>query len=218
MLIWVTVAGYTFHDVPSASNIDGHLILWVPAAAASLLLMSMASRPRTAAPSKATVSASDSRWNVGRRYWILCAALPVFLLCLTELSLGMQDGPLEGMGRKRFGPDAYWRRVERLFGEWNAVGKTGSADAPIVRTTELPVASVTFDENRGVTVTLPSGEAVDTHRWYISNPNVWIRWHGRLENHPDAGEALVQFRDDGLLIAWPANAHGAGFVYFEREE
>ena len=69
----------------------------------------------------AKVPPTDTRWNVGVKYGLVWASVPVFLLCITGLSLAMQDGPAAG-ARKRFGPDAYWREALRVVGQWEVIG------------------------------------------------------------------------------------------------
>ncbi len=50
----------------------------------------------------------DPAWELGRRYWLLWACVPVLLLALTVGAMAIQQAP-HVKGRLRFGPDAYWR-------------------------------------------------------------------------------------------------------------
>jgi hypothetical protein len=219
LLVWVTMAGYMFHDVPSAANIVGHLLLWIPAAIASWLLLSYTPGARHATvPDGATTDASDPKWGVGVKYMAIWGLTPVFLICLTGLSMAMQDGPIEGMGRRRFGPDAYWRQTAKLAGTWRAVGNVQRLGDPIARTDDLPLRSLKFDLNRNVTATLPSGEVVDAHQWFLKNQYTWLRWYGKAEKHPERAEVPLEFRDQRLYIAWPPNKHGGYYMAFERSE
>ena len=51
---------------------------------------------------------SDPAWQLGRRYWLLWACVPVLLLALTVGAMAIQQTP-HVKGRLRFGPNAYWR-------------------------------------------------------------------------------------------------------------
>ena len=54
----------------------------------------------------------DKRWNVGwkfRRLWIV---VPLLIIVVTLLTLAIDDGSYP-MKRKRFGPDAYWKQVQK---------------------------------------------------------------------------------------------------------
>ncbi|HUW59556.1 MAG TPA: hypothetical protein VMZ06_01015 [Candidatus Bathyarchaeia archaeon] len=213
-LVWLTVAGYAAHDVPSRANLAGYLLLWAPAAIATLLLIRA---PRIQAQSiDDTVARSAGVWRVGRGYAIAWAIAPVFLIAITSLGMTMQDGPPEGGGRKRFGPDAYWRQTARLLGVWEAVGVAEKPGGEPVEPENAPVTRLEFKPNRDVTATMPSGEVVETHQWFLKNQYTWLHWYGRIEKHPEKSELPLEFQGNRLYIALPS-PHGA-YTVFERTE
>ena len=217
MLIWVTVAGYTFHEPPTGASVLSHLLLWVPAGLASWLLVSFTpAAAHATVPDEPTYSASDPRWSVGVRYALVWAATPLILVGITGLSTAMQDGPLEGAGRKRFGPEAYWRQTARLMGAWQAVGRTSSPKDEIMFTQDLPVTRLEFDQNRNVTAVAPSGETDSSHQWFLKNQYTWLRWRGKLPDHPERAEVPLEFRDSRLYVAWPPYTQREGYLVFER--
>ena len=219
MLIWTTVAGYAFHDAPNAQNVVGHLLLWIPAAFASWLLLSYTpSAPYAFMPSETGVMPSDPKWKVGRRYVLNWALAPVLLLCFTGLSMSMQDGPLEGMGRNRFGPDAYWRQTARLIGMWKAAGTARALSDAEVRADDIPVTRLEFDQNRNVAATMASGEVVTAHQWFLKNQYTWLRWYGKDDRHPERVEIPLEFRDQRLYVPWPPGRQGESYIVFERVE
>ena len=142
----------------------------------------------------------------------------MILCCVAALSMAMQDGPMEGMGRKRFGPDAYWRQAARPMGTWRAVGKAQNLKDPIVRTDDLPVKELEFDQNRNVSATMPSGESVKAHQWFLKNQYTWLHWYAKSSKHPERAEVPLEFRDQRLYIAWPPNRQNEGHLVFERAE
>ncbi len=216
-LVWVTVAGYAHHEAGGAFQVAGALLLWIPAGLASMLLLSCApAAPSATVPTAAVALPSDSKWKPGARYWLLCALVPLFLLSLAGLSLALKDGRSPGMGRKRFGPDAYWRQTARLMGTWEAIGKVRTIDDTEIRTGALPVLKLEFDQERNVTATLPDGTIDATHQWFNMNQYTWLRWHGKTRNHPERAEIPLIFRGLRLYLAWPPNQPGDGYFVFER--
>jgi hypothetical protein len=188
------------------------MLLWVPAVAASLLLLS-GSWP--ALREDLNTPPSDCRWRTGARYWILWGVTPVFLLCIATLSVAMQTGPLEGIGRKRFGPDAYWRQTANLMGTWHAIGmKQRSHDADM-RTTDLPLASLTFREDRGVTAVLAGGRIDSTYQWSLKNQYIWLRARGNNNKRSEAKEIPLEFRGQQFSIAWP-DSNAKVLLVFQR--
>ena len=217
LLIWVTVAGFTLRETPSPAHMMRQLLLWVPAAVASCVLLSYTQAAQHATvPVEASVAPSDPKWRVGIRYGLLWMVLPVFLLGLTHLSMAMQEEPLDGIGRKRFGPDAYWRKTARLQGAWRVVGMAqGLGDAEL-RPSELAFTHLAFDPYRNVTATSPAGDTVDAHRWFLKNQYTWLDWHAKDAKHPERAEVPLQFRGQRLFIAWPPDKQDEGYLVFER--
>ena len=219
MLVGVTIAGHTLHDVPSAAFIQGHLLLWLPAAAGAWLLLTYVSRAACATvPAEAVATAADPKWKVGIAYWLVWAVVPPFLLAITVLSVAMQGGPREGMGRKRFGPDAYWRQTARLVGNWRALHRSTDLADSEMQTKNLPLSHLEFDEYRNVAATLRSGERVEAHRWSLKNQYIWLDWYDKVADHPDRARVPLQFRGEKLYIGWPPHTQRQGYLVFERTQ
>ncbi len=215
-VLWVTVAGYTQHDAAGGTHIDGFLLLWVPAAVASLLLLSC---PPGSLSNEVAVARSDPQWAVGRQYWLLWGLTPVLLLALSGISIAMQGGPVPGMGRKRFGPDAYWRQAARMVGAWKAIGKVRRLEDAVVPSEDLPLRRLEFTEARDVIATLPSGQVDDSHLWFRKNQYFWLRWNGRKAAASGRAEIPLEFRGQHLYVAWPPEQPGAeGYLVWERVE
>jgi len=215
LVIWITLAGYTLQDPPGAANIASEMLLWIPAFVASWLLVSFSPVREARHETTALVAASDEKWNVGARYGLLCGLVPVFLLGITGVSIGMQNGPIEGLGRKRFGPDAYWRQTANLIGTWQAVGMAKRLGEPALQTADLPLSRLTFDEDRGVTATLPTGKTDGMHQWFLKNQYIWLRWRGKSKQRPERVEVPLEFRGTRFYLAWPPG-RGGDYLVFER--
>jgi hypothetical protein len=217
LLVWMTVAAQLLDGYPSRNSIIANLCLWLPAAVASCLLISFMRRANQAVvPGDADVSPSDPRWRVGPRYVLLCALAPVFLASITGLSMAMQDGSAGARGRLRFGPNAYWRQTARLQGTWKAVHLSRDLKSTEIHTGDLPLAQLEFDAYRNVVATLPSGERVEAHRWFLKNQYIWLQWFGKAGEHYERAEVPLQFRDQRLYIAWPPHKGNEGHLVFER--
>jgi len=219
MLLWVTVAGYAHHEAATLVSIGGDLLLWVPAAVASMLLLSCApSAQRATVPGDAEAPPSHPKWRVGARYGLLWGVAPLFILCISGLSLAIGEGSVKGMGRKRFGPEAYWRQTARLMGTWRAIGQVRRLEDTDLRTDSLPVVRLEFDQDRNVAATLPSGQTDRTHQWFLKNQYIWLRWRGKVPNHPERADIPLEFRGQRLHLAWPPNQQGRGYLIFEPAE
>jgi len=211
LVIWITLAGYTIQDNPSAATIAGHMLLWLPAVAATLLLLS---GPWSPLREDVGAAPSDKRWKTGVRYWVLWGVTPVFLLCIAGMSVAMQAGPLEGVGRKRFGPDAYARQTANLMGTWRATGVARKSQDAGAGNGELPLTSLTFKEDRGVTAVLAGGKSDSSYQWFLKNQYIWLRVRGDNKKHA-AVEIPLEFQGRQFSIAWPGG-NGATVVMFQR--
>jgi hypothetical protein len=119
------------------------------------------------------------------------------------------------IGRKRFGPDAYWRQTANLMGTWHAIGmKQRSHDADM-RTTDLPLASLTFREDRGVTAVLAGGRIDSTYQWFLKNQYIWLRARGDNNKRSEAKEIPLEFRGQQFSIAWP-DSNAKVLLVFQR--
>jgi hypothetical protein len=216
VLLWATIVGHSFDDIPSVESIHGHLMLWVPAAIATALLLSFT--PLSEAqltPDAADVAASDPKWRIGPGYWAVWGIAPVCLISFTALGLSMQH---ENLGRKRFGPDAYWHQSARLVGTWNAVARAESLTDPGKADETLPIKSLRMYDNRDVVATFSSGETSDAHRWSQMNHLYWLDWYEKIEQHDERAKTALQFQGDRLYVSWPPHNSLLGYVVFERAD
>jgi hypothetical protein len=104
------------------------------------------------------------------------------------------------------------------MGTWRAIGKVRAMEDTDVRADGLPVLSLEFDQNRAVTVTSAEGKIDETHQWFRKNQYTWLRWHGKIQSHPERAEIPLEFRGQRLYLAWPPKQQGDGFLVFERVE
>ena len=219
LLVWITAALQLFDGLPAPAHLFGHLLLWVPAAVATILLVSFSpSAQRATVPATAHATPSDPKWGAGRRYVTVCCAVPIVLLAITLTNTSMQDKSLGGHARKRFGSDAYYRQTGRLIGTWQATHFSNDLEETETRQGELPVTRLSFDAYRSVVATLPSGEEIAAHRWSLMNQYTWVDWYDRTPDHPDRARTPLQFHGEHLLIAWPPGIGRDGFLTFERIE
>src|SRR5262249_2127490 len=202
-------------DPPGAANIASEMLLWIPAFVASWLLLSFSPGRDSRYQVTSLAAPSDMKWKVGARYGLLCGFVPVFLLGITGVSIAMQNGPVEGIGRKRFGPDAYWRQTANLVGAWQPIGITKGLQDTALRTVDLPLRRLTFSEDRVVTAILPSGKTDDTHQWFLKNQYIWVRWHGKSKQRSERVEVPLEFRGQRFYLAWPPDT-GGDYLVFER--
>lgn len=217
MLVWATVAGQTFHEMPTAAGMGAQLLLWIPAAMATILLLPYTREAQHAAiPSTATALPSDRKWRVGITYWLIWALAPAFLLCVTLLSTAMQEESLQNIGRKRFGPEAYWRQAAALLGTWEVVGKAQGLEDTVFGTNNVPVRRLVFDQNRNVTAVMADGEETAAHQWFLKNQYTWLRWYAKEEKHPERAEVPLQFRGHRIFIAWPPKKQSDGYLILEK--
>ncbi len=217
LLVWMTVAGQVFDAYPTRASLIWNLLHWLPAVLTSCLLVGFSRRAGGAVvPVDANIPPSDSRWRVGTGYALTCAVAPVFILCVTGMSMGMQDDADPNHGRKRFGPDAYWRQTERLVGTWEPVGRAGSLEGTPVESTEFAITRLGFDAYRNVEATLPSGEVIEAHRWFLKNQYTWLHWYGKVGGHAERAQVPLQFRGQRLYISWPPRTQKEGYLVFER--
>jgi hypothetical protein len=164
------------------------------------------------------VSPSDARWNVGIRYGLVWASVPVLLLSITGLSLAMQDGPAGG-ARLRFGQDAYWREVLRVVGTWEVTGftRTIGQDAPFSQEAEF--RTLEFKSNRTVKLTRTTGEEVtEVHGWRHKDSLIWLEWNRFLPNSPERTAIPMTPKDGRLYIPWPPSGGTEGYWVLERKD
>lgn len=170
---------------------------------------------RATVPAGATTAPDDPSWRVGKGFIVTCVISPVFLLLITGMALGMQDGPNGEHARKRFGPEAYWRQTARMLGQWEVMAVTANTEGDNAVTSDLPVTHFEFGIYRGVDATYPSGEREELHRWALKNQYIWLHWYSKDPENPAKAETPLQFRDDKLYIQWPPNG-GGSYLQLQR--
>ena len=217
-LIWVTVAGGAADTSPRVADMSGWLLLWVPAGLASLLLMHRVASPEsvTLLPEK-SVPADDKLWRVGPVYWGLWILVPVFIFGITSTTMAMQDGPLAGHARKRFGAEAYWRMTANLMGDWKVMGISTGVETEIDAMKASPFTTVNFNDIREVTVVLPDGSAATRHQWFLKNQYIWMRWEGLDKDKTKHQEVPLEFRGDKLFVALPKTVEPGGFLVLQKQ-
>jgi len=114
VVLALSLVGVVFHRFPDwriKSNVVfseasywilGLVILW-------LLLARSSEGTKAPGPPTPGIPMDDRRWRVGWRYWVLWICVPVLIAVVTVLSVAVvKEG--HPRGRKRFGPEAYWRQ------------------------------------------------------------------------------------------------------------
>ncbi|TWU14867.1 hypothetical protein CA54_37370 [Symmachiella macrocystis] len=218
-LLWGTAAAQLFDGYPTRQAILGHLLLWLPAALATCLLVSFVpTAPCATEPMGAMTSSNDSRWRVGWPFIVCCALMPGVILAVAGTSVFLQEKSAGERGRLRFGPKAYWRQTERLQGTWNVVGIAAALDSSDLQTDNLPLSRLIFDANRHVNAVTSTGETIDEHRWFLKDQFIWLQWVSKANGHEQAAEIPLQFQKQRLYIAWPPRLQNQGFLILERAQ
>ena len=97
VILWIAALGALLQAFPGISSkgvFFVHATFWITAAACSLIVLSLASKPGPA-PSPA-IAASDASWKLSWKYWLCCLLVPVLVLVLTYLTVSCHDEPLPG--------------------------------------------------------------------------------------------------------------------------
>jgi hypothetical protein len=218
LILSATAAAQLLDGHPTRVSLIGNLCIWLPAAMAACLIMSFSpDEAQTIARTEAGVSRKNECWRVGRRYAFVCALVPAVLLAITGLSTANQEGIFGDRGRLRFGPNAYWRQTARLIGSWNVVGRANEVGAGAQWTENLSLSQLEFDAQRNTVATLPGGERVEAHRWFLKNQYIWLQWFSKLTGHAERAEVPLQFREQRLYIAWPPH-RPREYLVLERDE
>jgi hypothetical protein len=242
LLIWTTFIAGSAKFFPSGGG-RGFLLVTLSfvllCAIATAMLLSRRDAP---ADAKEYVTANapptDSRWNVGAKYGLVWASVPLVLLCITSLSLAMQDGPAD-RARLRFGPNAYWREALSIIGRWEVQGFVASAgktakgsvgegsgsgfDPGLAQATlterEIEFQTIEFKRDHRVSLSLSTGEEVsNAHGWRHSNSRLWLMWHSRDGNTDRRASIHMTLLDGRLYIPWPSDVIREGYLALERQE
>lgn len=198
-IMWITAISAFVMMLPGAAReefplVDASFILMCVIVTTMLL-----SRSDYAAPAEADLSDAappgDPRWKVGGRYLLVWAAVPVFLLTITGLSMAMQTEPA---GRLRFGPNAYWHEARMQDSVWQVT------DVPVDIPLPVPFISITLAEDRTIATTAPDGTVDATkHNWRTADGAIWFDWLGQTPDHPEAREIQMNLQGDTMYLPWP---------------
>ena len=156
-------------------------------------------------------------WLPGKGTWTLAVLTPVFLVALTVTSMAMQDKALS-VSRKRFGPEAYWRQVTSLVGDWKTVGRAESLESREEPRPASVSVAIRFLPNRHLEATI-DGHAVSCPacRWFNKNQFLWLRWAPQKAGETaQPVEIPLRFRDRRLYIPWPPAHPGPGYLVLEK--
>jgi len=114
VILLVSLVGVAFHRFPDwlikSNVVFSEASYWILGLVTLWLLLARSSEGKQAGPPPTPgVPVDDTRWRVGRRYWLLWVCVPVLIAVVTALSLAVvEEG--HGRARKRFGPEAYWQQ------------------------------------------------------------------------------------------------------------
>jgi hypothetical protein len=220
LLMWITLVGAFVQSFPGALKEGFPLVeaSFITLAAISTAMLLSRRNADTLPPLSlpAGVPLSDPCWNVGLRYGLVWACVPVMLLAVTGLSMAMQDGPASG-ARKRFGDDAYWRQITQIVDNWELAGLTqsigGEVSGPV---TEAP-SLLEIKEDRSVVVTYPDGtQEANDHSWYHMDSAIWLEWHGQRPGLSQRASIPMTLRDGKLYIPWPPDGAASGYLVFQK--
>jgi hypothetical protein len=114
LVLWAGQAGVAMHRFADWRQGDAILVEashWLLCGLTTWLAIRAAMRP--AMPLEPTDPANDDReLRPSRRFWLLAAASPLNILLQAWFRVSIRSEPGD-RGRKRFGPDAYWRANPR---------------------------------------------------------------------------------------------------------
>jgi len=207
-----------FLDIqPTRASLVYNLTLWLPAAIAACLLIRCSTDAETATQPEdvGTVPPNSTQWKLGNKFLVLCALVPIWVLCLTAVGLHIQDGM---GGRLRFGPEAHWKKTARIKGVWKAVYRAESLKGEKLTTDDLPIDTLYFDIYHNVTATMPDGEQIKAHRWSQKDQYNWVYWQHKDKAHPEHTDIPIRFNKQSIYLAWPPKAQNEGYIVFERIE
>jgi hypothetical protein len=215
IVIWMNLAAQLLDGYMSRASLLGNLTIWLPAVITTMFIIGFAVR-RGGEATDEGAPPDDPCWRIGWKYAALCLCVPLLVLGVAWGSVSIQDGPLEGRGRKRFGEDAYWRQTARLQGAWQALYLTPGLVSDEQSADNLPLTQIEFDAYRNATHTTADGERIERHRWFLKNQYFWLQWYGKDGDHPDRAETPLQFREGRLFISWPPETKSGTYLVLER--
>lgn len=110
IMLWAGHAGVAMHRFAEWKRGDAILVeasYWLLCGLATWLAIRAVMRPDIATEPNAR-SAGDPDFRPSRRFWLIAAASPLLFLLQASFCVAIRGEPGD-RGRKRFGPDAYWR-------------------------------------------------------------------------------------------------------------
>lgn len=222
LLLWTSwIGAFTMRltDPKSDQRLVINAAFVILIATATWLILGHFMKARSAVePSKAGVSPYDATWLPGRRFALLCAAMPILFFVLAEVSMAMQDGPHKN-SHLRFGPNAQWRIETDISGPWIATHIAYDLRDLNMTTDGLPVAAAELRPDFTLALTLPDGSVNETdHRWADSKPYPTIVWNANLPDAEQKGAAPLRLKNGRLYASWPPYSDRSYFLAFERPE
>ena len=108
LLLWGTVSAQLLDGPVQRMYILNHLVLWIPAGLATLLLLSLSPHASQAITPTDGVSRHSTQWRVGWKYGLLWCCMPLCIYGFSTASIAMQGDAVVHDARYRFGEKAYW--------------------------------------------------------------------------------------------------------------
>lgn len=217
LVLWVTAVGSFAQTLPAAKEggfplVDATFVLMCAVVTAMVLPPRNAGDVGPAAPA---TNREAVIWNVGWCYGMLWCIAPLVMVLITGLSMAMQDDAL-GISRKRFGEDAYWRKITGIEKAWTAVGMASEVGAPGVGSSGDAPALLVFNRDRSVVATFPDGSIVaDRHTWQHADSVVWLEWFGRGGASANRASLPMTIKNGRLYIPWPPKSGSVGYLVLE---
>lgn len=219
LMIWLTAMGSFAMELPNPDGITFPRSEFTLIALASVSTALLLWRPR--ADAQMTVEGalpSDPRWRVGHGYALTWVCVPFLILVCTGVALYNHDGP-GPIARLRFGPDAYWRRIEQLVNPWRLVGFAAKVGDEPQSSAEGAPKAIEFKRDRTVVAITPNNETIgDTHTWQHKDSKVWLEWFSRKPKEGKKASLPMTLQNNRLYIPWPPMKDSKTYAVYECEK
>ncbi len=216
LMMWVTAVASFMLIFPGA-RLGGFplcdaTLVSLSAMGTLLILSNQAAAQSAGIPENARIPASHEVWRVGKKYTLVWASVPPLLLLFTGLSMAMQDGP-DTSARKRFGEDAYWRKIAQVEGAWEVDGTAETMGAVTPKPLTDAPKRLEFRHDRSVVSTDADGQSeAEVHTWQHADSLLWLQWYNRKKDDPRRASVPLTVTDGKLYVPWPPKDKGAGFL------
>ncbi len=109
----VGIAGHRINDWKPGNNVIEYVSYFFLAFLTIFILITTeGNKDHLESPPTPVSFPEDKKWNLSWKFWRWWSVVPILIVLTTLLTLGMDDGSYP-MKRKRFGPDAYWRQMQK---------------------------------------------------------------------------------------------------------